>query len=473
MLRKELIFIKKTIIFLVLICFLLPSFSVSAGQGWYFKRGEGQPVCYGGEKWVTEKGALFMGRSGDKKVYLTFDAGYGNENVRAIAKTLMETDTTAAFFILPAFAETDGELIKALDEKGYFICNHSYSHRDMSGLSRDALKNEIEKAEKHLFEKTGVVMKKYFRPPEGTFSAQMLDNCNELGYKTVFWSNAYADWDNNNQKDPDWAYQKIMSSLHDGMVLLLHPNSSTNAAILPRLIEGIRKAGYEFGSLDQLYSSQYGEPTGSFIRGNPLADKCIALTFDDGPHPEYTPQILDILEEYGVKATFFVVGENASQHPDLVRRAIEAGHEIGNHTWSHKGMKSLSEKQISDEITKTHDFLKSTFDYSPVLFRPPGGGEYGNALKKTEEMGYKYVLWSWHTDPKDWKSPSAESITKAVLGTVEGGDIVLLHDYVSGVSSTPAALRQIIPSLLEQGYSFVTVSELLSQPSKLPTRQEQ
>ena len=103
MLRKELIFIKKTIIFLVFICFLLPSFSVSAGQGWYFKRGEGQPLCYGGEKWVTEKGALFMGRSGDKKVYLTIDAGYGNENVRAIAKTLMETDTTAAFFILPEF----------------------------------------------------------------------------------------------------------------------------------------------------------------------------------------------------------------------------------------------------------------------------------------------------------------------------------------------------------------------------------
>lgn len=464
-------FIKKIIVF-TLIIFMLSPFSVRAGNGWYFKRGEGQPLCYGGEKWVTEKGVLFMGRSGDKKVYLTFDAGYGNENVRAIANTLMETNTTAAFFILPAFADTDGELIKTLDDNGYFICNHSYSHRDMSGLSKEALKSEIEKAEKYVLDKTGVEMKKYFRPPEGTFSPQLLDNCNSLGYKTVFWSNAYADWDNNDQKDAEWAYQKIMSSLHDGMVLLLHPNSSTNAAILPRLIADIREKGYEFGNLDELYSSQYGVQSGAFIRDNPDAGKCIALTFDDGPHPEYTPQILDILDEYGVKATFFVVGENASRYPGLVSRVISSGHEVGNHTWSHKGMKELSSEQISEEIAKTHDFLKTNFDYSPVLFRPPGGGEYKKALEKTEEMGYKYVLWSWHTDPKDWKSPSAESIAKAVMDTVGNGDIVLLHDYVSGKSSTPAALRQIIPSLLAQGYSFVTVSELLSQPNILSSRQE-
>ncbi len=237
--------------------FLFP-FSAFASSGWYFKSGEGQPVVYGGEKWVTEKGALFMGKEGDKKVYLTFDAGYGNESVRAIAQTLMDMDATAAFFILPAFVNTDGELIKTLDSKGYFICNHSYSHGDMSVVSSEKLNSELTSAEKHLFEKTGVTMKKYFRPPEGTVSPQMLDNATALGYKTVFWSFAYADWDNSKQKDPEWAYQKIMSSLHDGMVLLLHPNSVTNAAILSRLITDIRARGYEFGTLDELYNSQYG-----------------------------------------------------------------------------------------------------------------------------------------------------------------------------------------------------------------------
>lgn len=439
--------------------------SAFAGEGWYFKRGEGRPQCFGGEKWVTEKGALFMGAEGDKTVYLTFDAGYCNENVRSIAETLMKTHTTAAFFILPAFANTDGELIKTLDENGYFICNHSYSHKDMSALSKAQLQKELTKAEEYVFEKTGVKMKKYFRPPEGTFSKELLDNAGDLGYKTVFWSFAYADWDNNNQKDESWAYERIMSSLHDGMVILLHPNSVTNAKILEKLITDIRAKGYKFGNLDELYASQYGVETSGYIRDNKEAGKCVALTFDDGPHPEYTPQILDILDEYGVKATFFVVGENAARYPEIVKRIIDSGHEIGNHTWSHKGMKGITREQAEKEITDTHVFLKETFNYCPVLFRPPGGGEYSLAREIAAENGYKYVLWAWRTDSKDWACPDAESISQTVLSTVSEGDIVLLHDYVGGKSSTPQALRQIIPQLLAQGYSLDTVSGLLSRGS--------
>ena len=448
--------------------------SVSASEGWYFKPGTGRPVCYGGAKWVTDKGALFLGREGDKKVYLTFDAGYGNESVRAIAQTLMDMDVTAAFFILPALADTDGELIKTLDSKGYFICNHSYSHRDMSSLSLSELEKELTKADEYILNKTGVTTKKYFRPPEGTFSPQLLDNANQLGYKTVFWSFAYADWDNSKQKDTEWAYQKIMSSLHDGMVLLLHPNSATNAAILSRLITDIRAQGYEFGNLDELCLSQYGEQTtGSFVRGNASASKTVSLTFDDGPHPKYTPEILDILKEYGVKATFFVVGENAVRYPEIIQRIINEGHEIGNHTWSHKGMNGLNEGQIRAELSKTHTYLQENFNYSPVLFRPPGGGEYEKALEISNQMGYKYILWAWKTDSKDWAKPGAEVIAKTVLSTVSDGDIVLLHDYVSGVSSTPSALREIIPRLQEKGYSFATVSALLEQSNIQYTPQGQ
>ena len=406
-----------------------------------------------------------MGAEGDKTVYLTFDAGYGNESVRSIAETLMKTHTTAAFFILPAFADTDAELIKTLDEKGYFICNHSYSHKDMSLLSKAQLQKELTKAEEYVFEKTGVTMKKYFRPPEGTFSKEMLDNCNSLGYKTVFWSFAYADWDNANQKDEKWAYERIMSSLHDGMVILLHPNSVTNANILEKLITDIRSKGYKFGNLDELCASQYGKETSGYIRDNKQAGKCVALTFDDGPHPEYTDQILDILDKYGVKATFFVVGENAERYPETVKRIIASGHEIGNHTWSHKGMKNLSKEQIKEEITKTQNFLKESFNYSPVLFRPPGGGEYACAKETAQSLGCKYVLWAWRTDSKDWTCPDANTISQTVLSTVSEGDIVLLHDYVGGKSSTPQALEQIIPRLLEQGYCFDTVSGLLSRGS--------
>ncbi len=413
-----------------------------------------------------------MGAEGDKTVYLTFDAGYGNENVRSIAQTLMETNTTAAFFILPAFANTDGELIKTLDEKGYFICNHSYSHKDMSLLSVSELEKELTKAEEYVYEKTGVRMKKYFRPPEGTFSKEMLDNAGALGYKTVFWSFAYADWDNSKQKDEDWVYDKIMSSLHDGMVLLLHPNSATNASILQRLITDIRAQGYRFGNLDELCVSQYGKQTSSVICGNKQAGKCIALTFDDGPHPEYTPEILDILDEYGVKATFFVVGENASRHPDIIKQIIDSGHEIGNHTWSHKQMSSVSQAELKEELIKTQSYLKNTFDYSPVLFRPPGGGEYTFAKETAESLDCKYVLWAWRTDSKDWSGVDAQTISKTVLNSVTEGDIVLLHDYVAGKSSTPRALRQIIPRLLAEGYSFDTVSGLLSRGNTESTLQD-
>lgn len=249
--------IKKLIAFLILLPLL--SVNVSAKQGWYFIKGDPQPVCYENTPYVIREKALFMGRQGDKRVYLTFDAGYGNESVRAIARILMETNTHAAFFILPAFANTDSRLIKELDEKGYFICNHSFSHSDMTEMDFHSVKTELEKAEQHVFNKTGVKMKRFFRPPEGLVSEKLLVNCNALGYKAVFWSNAYADWDNANQKDPQWAYERIMGSLHDGMVLLLHPNSTTNAEILPRLIEDIRKAGYEFGTLEQLSQSQYGD----------------------------------------------------------------------------------------------------------------------------------------------------------------------------------------------------------------------
>ena len=463
-LRKDVKIIKKAFIFLICLCFCFPVV-VNAGEGWYFSKKAGErPVCYGNQKWVEDEGALFLGKEGDKKVYLTFDAGYGNQNVRDIANILLETKTTAAFFILPAFAKTDGELLKTLDQNGYFICNHSYSHGNMSSLSKSALEKELTKAEEYVYNTAGIKMKKYFRPPEGTFSKEMLKNVSELGYKTVFWSFAYADWDNSKQKDTEWAYQKIMSNLHDGMVILLHPNSATNAKILYRLITDIRAQGYEFGNLDQLCVSQYGEAQSGVVTGNAGFPNKIALTFDDGPHPVYTEQILDILGEYGIKATFFVVGSNAQQYPQIVSRILDEGHEIGNHTWSHKGMKNLSEKEIETEILKTHSFLKENFNYTSVVFRPPGGGEYQKAVEKCASLGYSYVLWAWRTDAKDWKCPSAESIASTVISTVKGGDIVLLHDYVAGVSSTPQALRRIIPRLLEQGYSFATVSELTNTP---------
>lgn len=187
--------------------------------------------------------------------------------------------------------------------------------------------------------------------------------------------------------------------------------------------------------------------------------KMIALTFDDGPHKKYTEEILDILDEYSIKATFFVVGVCAEKYPEIIAREIASGHEIGNHTYSHLHLKNANISEIAGEIDKTEQLLIQNNGYSTTLFRPPEGVCNDRVRSVAKDMNYSLVLWT--VDTKDWVPSSCESIVNSVLGSVDGGEIILMHDYVVGKSNTPDALRIIIPKLLEEGYTFVTVSELL------------
>jgi len=186
----------------------------------------------------------------------------------------------------------------------------------------------------------------------------------------------------------------------------------------------------------------------------------IALTFDDGPHKAYTEEILDILNEYGIKATFFVVGSNVERHPEIVKRALAEGHEIGNHTYSHPHLTNIEGDELYREMLETERILMELTDFRPKLFRPPEG-VYSQTVSNTlERLDYIPILWT--VDTTDWKRPKAETIAQTVMDHTEPGVIILCHDYVSGKSNTPAALRIFLPKLLEQGYQFVTVSELLT-----------
>ncbi|MBQ7669496.1 MAG: polysaccharide deacetylase family protein [Clostridia bacterium] len=189
-------------------------------------------------------------------------------------------------------------------------------------------------------------------------------------------------------------------------------------------------------------------------------DKVVALTFDDGPHPKYTDEILDILSEYGVKATFFVIGKNVEEHPEIIQREVREGHEIGNHTFDHFYMNSLNESSIADEIKKCECSVLSAGGPNTKLLRPPGGICSTKLKKQCAAADYNVVLWS--VDTRDWKRPSADHIVNSVLNNVSSGDIILMHDYVSGKSNTPEALKRIIPALIDEGYNFVTVSELIN-----------
>ena len=185
----------------------------------------------------------------------------------------------------------------------------------------------------------------------------------------------------------------------------------------------------------------------------------IALTFDDGPHRCYTPEILDVLDGYGVKATFFVIGENCRENLGIVRRELDSGHEIGNHTYSHPHLTNITAEKLFGEIVCTENILFEVGEYRPKLFRPPEGVYSLTVSGTLERLDYIPILWT--VDTTDWKHPSAEKIAKTVTDNVKPGSIILCHDYVSGKSNTAAAMRLFIPELLKRGYVFVTVSELL------------
>jgi peptidoglycan/xylan/chitin deacetylase (PgdA/CDA1 family) len=185
----------------------------------------------------------------------------------------------------------------------------------------------------------------------------------------------------------------------------------------------------------------------------------IALTFDDGPHPTLTQEILDILDRYSVRATFFMVGVNVINYPDAARAVIRAGHEVGNHTYSHTHMKRLSRIEVEDELGRCEDALEELCEYRPHLFRPPEGAVNAYIENCSEDNDYTLVLWS--LDTRDWENKNTEQIVDTVLSRINPGDIILMHDYIGRHSKTPEALEILLPRLIEQGFEPVTVSELI------------
>lgn len=205
-----------------------------------------------------------------------------------------------------------------------------------------------------------------------------------------------------------------------------------------------------------------GAAADSAVRRSAPNDKgLISITFDDGPHPKYTREILDILDEYGAHATFFVIGSNAEAHPELLKEIVERGHEIGNHTYSHQTISKVSDNKITDELTRTQKIISSACGFNPVVFRPPGGAYSNRSLAAVTNLGFACVTWS--KDSNDWRMLPVETIVKNMTTDVQSGDIFLFHDFNRRGSPTPEAVSQILATLRSQGYSFVTVSELLGQ----------
>lgn len=182
----------------------------------------------------------------------------------------------------------------------------------------------------------------------------------------------------------------------------------------------------------------------------------IALTFDDGPHPQFTPSLLRILASYNAKATFFLVGEKAEQAPELVKQEVAAGHSIGNHTYHHVNLNKIPQRLVATEIRACGDVLKGITGQPPHLFRPPGG-DYDRPVAETiNGLGYTLVLWT--DDPGDYASPGTKLIEARILNKLANGGIILIHD---GVQQTVDVLPSLLQSLQRRGFEFVTVDEML------------
>ena len=190
--------------------------------------------------------------------------------------------------------------------------------------------------------------------------------------------------------------------------------------------------------------------------------KSIALTFDDGPHPRYTPALLKVLEEKDVPATFFMLGENVKYYPGICRRVVKAGHEVGNHSFTHPNMRNISPEEVRKEIESTQEQILEAADITPIAIRLPYGISNNHAARTAFENRLDIFFWS--IDTHDWKSDvTSDDIVDKALKEVKGGSIILMHDKSAKVID---AVKELIDSLREKGYSFVTCSELAEEVRK-------
>lgn len=195
-------------------------------------------------------GVLAIGNENSKNIYITFDLGYEAGYTESILDTLKLNNVKATFFITAHYLNTNTDLVKQMIEEGHIVGNHTVNHKVLPDISEKELEKEIMDLHTILYEKTGYEMK-YIRPPKGEYSEFVLKKCNELGYKTVMWSFAYDDWDENKQNRTEYGKEKILSNLHNGEIMLLHGTSKDNMEILDECIKEIKNEGYLIKSLDE------------------------------------------------------------------------------------------------------------------------------------------------------------------------------------------------------------------------------
>ena len=230
--------------------------SVATGSWGLSFRQEGQPpVGPADSAHLRRLDAAYLGDTNEKVLYLTFDAGYENGCTASILDTLKKHNVKAAFFLVGSYMEKNPDLVRRMVEEGHIVGNHTMRHPDMSRISDlESFTRELQQPEEIFQSITGKKLPKFYRPPQGIYSEENLKMARSLGYKTVFWSLAYVDWNNDSQPTAEQAFEKLLPRTHHGAVVLLHSTSRTNAGIMDQLLTNWKAAGYQFATIDQLFS---------------------------------------------------------------------------------------------------------------------------------------------------------------------------------------------------------------------------
>ena len=241
---------------IALACTIFHGSALETGSwGLSFRQEGAAPIGNAGVDQLKQYDAAYIGDTSRKVLYLTFDAGYENGCTEQILDTLKKHGVPAAFFLVGNYMEKNADLVRRMVEDGHIVANHTMHHYDMSKISdKESFSRELEDLETLYKEVTGQEMQKYYRPPQGIYSEENLKMAQELGYKTVFWSLAYVDWNNDAQPTAEQAFAKLLPRTHDGAVILLHSTSRTNAEILDELITKWKEMGYTFATLEELFT---------------------------------------------------------------------------------------------------------------------------------------------------------------------------------------------------------------------------
>ena len=256
--RRDLLILCLAIAFAVAVAVSVFSASALETGSWglSFRQEGAAPIGNAGKDQLKAYDAAYIGDTTQKVLYLTFDAGYENGCTEKILDVLKGQEVKAAFFLVGNYMEKNADLVRRMVQEGHIVGNHTMHHYDMSRLTdKNAFSKELQDLEGLYKEITGQDMPKYYRPPQGIYSEENLKMAQELGYKTVFWSLAYVDWNNDSQPTREEAFAKLLPRTHPGAVILLHSTSQTNAEILEELLQRCKEEGYRFGSLEELFDS--------------------------------------------------------------------------------------------------------------------------------------------------------------------------------------------------------------------------